>query len=247
MPALRAAVVDDATPFIRCGLTRPSAMQTGSAWAASRRGSSTCMRPWWMVRAIFTSAAASPVGDVIANRIAKWNGSAWSALGSGMKAGTCQCAGGVGHEPVCGRLFHHGGRGVGQLHCQVGRERVVGLGFGDEDSTGRVYALAVSAPTCMRRLFHHGGRDRGQLHCQMERERLVGLGLGDERPIRRMRWRCRARTCMREAISPRRAGSRPTNIAKWNGSAWSALGSGMNNRASGLCAGGVGHDLYAGG
>ena len=49
------------------------------------------------------------VGEVLANNVAKWNGSAWSALGSGVNEHGL-CAGGVGQRPVCGRQFHHGGR-----------------------------------------------------------------------------------------------------------------------------------------
>ena len=40
-------------------------------------------------------------------------------------------------------------------------------------------------------------------------------------------------------------GSPATNIAKWNGSSWSALGSGMNSRVAALAV--SGSDLYAGG
>ena len=54
------------------------------------------------------------VGNVIANNIAQWNGSSWSALGSGMSGATVWCAGGVGQHVVCGRRFHDGGRHRGQ-------------------------------------------------------------------------------------------------------------------------------------
>ena len=107
---------------IRCGLTRPSATRTGSAWAAFPARMARCTRRWWMARAISTSAATSPSwAMVVANRIAKWNGSTWSALGSGMN--------GAGH----------------------------------------------------------------------------------------WRWRCRAATCMREAISRRRAAARPTTLPNGTG------------------------------
>ena len=61
-----------------------------------------------------------------------------------------------------------------------------------------------------------------------------------------MRWRCRAARCMRAAISRRRAACTANNIAQWNGSSWSALGSGMN----GWCVSALavsGSTLYAGG
>ena len=61
-----------------------------------------------------------------------------------------------------------------------------------------------------------------------------------------MRWRCRAATCMRGADFTTAGGSAANNIAKWNGSSWSALGSGMD----GDCVYALavsGSDLYAGG
>ena len=49
------------------------------------------------------------VGETVANYIAKWNGSDWSPLGSGMEL-LCLYAGGLGLRSVCRGLFHHGGR-----------------------------------------------------------------------------------------------------------------------------------------
>ena len=249
-------------PPIRCALTPPSAMPTGSAWEPFPGRMIGCMRRWWMVLAISTLAATSRRGRISianciakwdgsawsalgsgmegqlwpsvgalavsgtdtcmreaasrrragapANRIAKWNGSAWSALGSGMN-GRCLCAGGVGHGSVCGRQLHHGGWGRGQPDCQMEREHLVGLGFGDGRQLGLGCAGGVRhGPVCGRR-FHYGGRSASQPYCQMERERLVGLGLGMN-SMRHLRWRCRARICMRGAVSPRRAGRRPTAL-----------------------------------
>ena len=130
---------------------------------------------------LYAGGYFTTAGGSAANYIAKWNGSSWSALGSGMEqavVGLCVCAGGVGQRPVCGGRFHDGGRQRGQLHRQMEREQLVGAGFGDE----RLCACAGGVgqrPVCGGR-FHDGGRQRGQLHCQMEREQLVGAGFGDE-------------------------------------------------------------------
>ena len=50
---------------------------------------------------------------------------------------------------------------------------------------------------------------------------------------------------MRGALSRRRGGSAASSIAKWDGSSWSALGSGMNGYVNALAV--SGSDLYAGG
>ena len=137
---------------------------------------------------LYAGGNFTTAGGVPANYIAKWNGSAWSALGLGDgRALRCLCAGGERDQSLRWGRLHHGGRGAGQLHRQMGRQRLVGLGLGDERRL--VYALAVSGTD-----LYAGGYFTT-------------------------------------------AGGVPANyIAKWNGSAWSALGSGMNG--DGLCAGG---------
>ena len=80
---------------------------------------------------VYAAGGFSTAGGVEAANIAKWDGSSWSALGSGMD-GDVSVAGGVGHQRVCGWRFHDGRRHRGQQHCQMGREQLVSLGFGDE-------------------------------------------------------------------------------------------------------------------
>ena len=72
---------------------------------------------------LYAGGEFTTAGGSAANYIAKWNGSSWSALGSGMN-GYCVCAGGVGQRPVCGGRFHHGGRQRGQSHRQMEREQL---------------------------------------------------------------------------------------------------------------------------
>ena len=132
---------------------------------------------------LYAGGDFTTAGGVPANYIAKWNGSAWSALGSGMDSVVYALAVSGTHSLRWGRV-HHGGRGDGQLHCQMERQRLVGLGLGDERRLAHVYALAVSGTTLYAGgELHHGGRGDGQLHRQLERQRLVGLGLGDGRRL----------------------------------------------------------------
>ena len=57
----------------------------------------------------------------------------WRSVNALAVSGTNLYAGGV---------VHHGGRGAGQPHRQMGRQRLVGLGLGIERLS--VFALAVS-------------------------------------------------------------------------------------------------------
>ncbi len=152
---------------------------------------------------LYAGGEFSTAGGSTAYNIAKWNGSSWSALGSGLDSsvdalvvsGSDVYAGGyftaagasaanyiakwngsVGQQRVCGGLFRDGGRQHGQRHRQMGREQLVGSGFGDGQrcvGPGGVGQRRV----CGGRI-HHGGRERGQSHCRMEREQLDGAGSG---------------------------------------------------------------------
>ena len=91
-------------------------------------------------RGAFTSA-----GGVAANHIAKWNGSTWSALGSGMER-QCLCPGGRRRrQRLCRGALHHRRRRGGEPHRQVERQRLVRAGQRDGGTTIGVSALAVDA------------------------------------------------------------------------------------------------------
>ena len=112
-----------------------------------------------------------------------------------------------------------------------------------------VNALGGERDQSLRRgIVYHGGRGVGQLHRQMGRQRLVGLGLGDEQ--RRFHALAVSGTNLYAGGWFTKAGGVPANrIAKWDGSAWSALGSGMATATTlgSLALAVSGTDLYAGG
>ena len=65
----------------------------------------------------------------------------------------------------------------------------------------------------------------------MERQRLVGLGLGDDaNPPDVVCAGGERNQSLRGGYFTTAGGVTANYIAKWNGSAWSALGSGMNGR-----------------
>ena len=115
------------------------AQWNGSSWSALGSGmNSACVYALAVSGTnLYAGGDFTTAGGVSANHIAQWNGSSWSALGSGMRRPQVACAGGVGHQLVCGRLFRHGGRGGGQLHCPMEREFLVGFGPTDPRSVGK--------------------------------------------------------------------------------------------------------------
>ena len=144
----------------------------------------------------FYAGGTSPLRRGQPNYIAKWDGTTWSALGSGIN------------------------------------DSVFTLAL---DDAGNLYAGG---------LFHHGRRSRRQPHRQMEWHGLVG-------PRRWHEWR-RLALALDGAGNLyaggwfRTAGGVSTTVAKWNGTAWSALGSGMNTHVYALAVDSTGH-VYAGG
>ena len=70
------------------------------------------------------------VGNVIATNIAKWNGSSWLALGSGMN-GYVDALAVSGSTVYAGGEFTTAGGECGQLHRAMEREQLVGPRFGD--------------------------------------------------------------------------------------------------------------------
>ena len=179
--------------------------------------------------------------------IAQWNGSSWSAwFGDGAELG-CVCAGGVGQHVVCGRLFHDGGRQRGQLHRAMEREQLVGAGFGDERHSHCVCAGGVGQHVVCGRAI---SRRRAATRPITSRN---GTGAVGRRWVRGLA----AARCMSYALAVSgstlyaggnftTAGGNAANyIAQWNGSSWSALGSGMNGAVYALAV--SGSTLYAGG
>jgi hypothetical protein len=173
----------------------------GSAWSALGSGISTTTFPPFPVTALAVSGTNlyaggnfTAAGGVPAIRIAKWDGNAWSALGSGMNSDIDALA-------VSGTNLYAGG-----YFTMAGGVSTTNIAKWD----GSTWSALGS------------GLNGGVLVMAVNGTDLYAAG------------------------SFSTAGGVPANhIAKWNGSAWSALGTGFSGTVYALAVSGT--DLYAGG
>ncbi|MGA9117462.1 MAG: T9SS type A sorting domain-containing protein [Bacteroidota bacterium] len=179
-------------------------------------------------------------GGVRTNYVAKWNGTTWSALGTGMDDWVW-CLAVMGTDLVAGGFFTTAG-GVSANHvARWNGSSWSALGTGTDAPVRSLAVLgtdlyaggnfAMAGGTGANRVAKWNGTSWS----------AVGTGMNDEV------W------CLAAMGTDLVAGGRFTwaggvianRVAKWNGSDWSALGSGMNHQVVALAA--VGSDLYAGG
>jgi hypothetical protein len=181
------------------------------------------------------------IGTVAANRIAKWDGSAWVALGPGMDGSVNALAVSGGDLYVGGDFTTAGGVSARSLAKWNGSAWSA-LGSGID---GDVLALAVSGGDLYAggRFNTAGGVLDTSYIAKWDGSGWSALGSGMNGSVNAL------------AVSggdlyvggafTAAGGVSANRIAKWNGSAWSALGSGMNSFVHALAV--SGGDLYAGG
>ena len=122
---------------------------------------------------VYIGGGFQVVRNVRANHIAKWDGSTWSALGSGINE-EVHVPGTHRNEPLRRRSLHRGRRSDGLQYRTMGRERLVVLELGGERSCPGAGVERKHA-VCGR-ILQLGGRGSGNEHCQMGRQHLVGFG-----------------------------------------------------------------------
>jgi hypothetical protein len=201
------------------------------------------------VGGIFTMAGGSA-----ANHIAKWNGNSWSTLGAGMGGGRPLPV--VGALAVSGTNLFAGGiftmaGGITANHiAKWDGSRWSALGSGIGGFEPFVSALAVSGSNVYAGgefTLAGGGPANHVAKWNGNSWSALGSGIGGD-PLRR-----KYASVLTIAGSNLYVGGFFTNagggranwIAKWNGSSWSALASGMNSNVTALAV--SGSHLYVGG
>ena len=173
------------------------------------------------------------IGTVPANHIAKWDGSAWSALGSGMNGIVWALA-------VSGTNLYAGGLSISKWDGGAWSALASLM-------SGGVYALAVSGTNLYAGgSFGTVGGVPANRIAKWDGSAWSALGSGMSGSVPQVSALAVSGTDLYAGGNFTTAGGMPaTNIAKWDGSAWSALGSGMNGDVVALAVSGT--DLYAGG
>jgi hypothetical protein len=197
-------------------------------------------------------------GSVVANNIAKWDGVAWSGLGGGTDSSVLSLAiDRLGNVYAGGRFHRAGAVSVNHIAKWDGGAWSA-LGGGVLGWAASVPALSIdrAGKVFAARYFDMAGSIAARNIAKWDGNAWSALGSGLNSPYRQF---SNADAPYVLALSADTfgnlfaggwfdsAGGVPASrVAKWNGSAWSALGSGVNNKVTSLATDKKGN-LYTGG
>ncbi|HUD45259.1 MAG TPA: hypothetical protein VMR33_00435 [Candidatus Baltobacteraceae bacterium] len=195
---------------------------------------------------LYVGGHFTTAGSIAANYVAQWNGTDWSALGSGMGGGfpgypEVLALAVSGSNLYAGGQFTTAGGNAATNIAQWNGTSWSPLGAGVNYD---VYALAVSGSTLYAGgQFTIAGSNAAIGIAQWSGSTWSALGSGINGSVNAL------------AVSGSRlyaggqftiaGGNEATNIAQWAGNSWSALGSGLNTQVNALAV--LGGTLYAGG
>ena len=242
----------------------------GTAWSVLGTG----MTDGTYAKSVFALAVA-PNGDVLAggdftraggsdaNRVARWNGSGWSSLGTGAANGTNAqinaLAVAANGDVYVGGFFSQAGN---VLAYAVARWNGVawgslGVSAANGFSTGVVYTLAVAGTgeVYAGGTFSYAGGVAANRVARWDGMAWSALGVGGANGIVGGDVRALAVSGNGQVVAggdfSQAGGAAAVGVARWNGTAWTSLGSGPGNGVSGgaiyaLAVGATG-DVYVGG
>jgi hypothetical protein len=230
------------------------AQWNGSSWSALGSGIGIGSEARYPIYALavsgttlYAGGAFDSAGGVAANNIAQWDGSSWSALGSGTD-------GQVSALAVSGNTLYAGGNwfttagGVPAISiAQWDGSTWSALGSGLANNASAfpyVHALVVSGNTLyVGGFFTSAGGVPANSIAQWDGSTWSALGSGMNNWVYALA--VSGNTLYAGGPFTTAGGVSANYIAQWDGSAWSALGSGMNGAVGALAV--LGGNLFAGG
>jgi hypothetical protein len=178
-----------------------------------------------------------------ARNIARWDGTGWSALGSGLggSAGEVYALAVIGTDLYAGGNFLTAGGVTAEHVAKWDGNAWAALGSGTD---GEVMALAVIGTELYAGgSFNTAGGMPIAKIARWDGSGWSALGPGITGTVYALA--VKGTDLYAGGVIGTAGGLPASNIAKWNGSSWSPLGLGVNNRVTALAV--VGADLYVGG
>ena len=225
------------------------AQWNGSSWSALGSGFDNTVRALTVSGTnLLVGGDFSTAGGNAASRIAKWDGTSWTALGTGMN-NTVRAIAVVGSDVYAGGDFTTAGGVSAQRIAKWNGSVWSALGSGTSLS---VYCLAVNGQDLfVGGNFTQAGGVTRRCIAKWSGTGWSSLDSGLDDDLSGPQGRSALGLMV---VGPDlyvggefdiAGGIGVLNIAKWNGTVWSALGSGMNDYVTALAV--SGSDLYAGG
>jgi hypothetical protein len=233
------------------------AQWSGSNWSALGSGMGGSPNPYLYAPTVYALAVSggtlyagglfTTAGGIPANYIAQWNGSSWSALGSGMNFYVSALAVSGGTLYAGGYFTTAGGSAANYIAQWNGSSwSALGSGINNGYYAASVDALAVSGGTLYAGgWFTTAGGIPANSIAQWNGSSWSALGSGMDNYVYALA--VSGGTLYAGGFFSMAGGSAANQIAQWNGSNWSALGSGMNNGGYVETLAVSGGTLYAGG
>lgn len=194
---------------------------------------------------VYIGGNFSLVGGVRANRVAKWNGTEWSALGSGLSGGNVLAIAVSGNDVYVGGGFSSaGGIPASKVAKWNGTEwSALGVGISSNQGLGWVETLAVLGGNLYAGgSFYAGTGDPDRIaRWDGTSWSSVGSGMNDD-VLALLAHNGEIYAGGRFTTA---GGVDASRIARWNGSEWSAIGSGVSGRVQAIAA--SGSNIYVGG
>lgn len=192
---------------------------------------------------IYVSGNFSGIGGITASGIAKWNGTTWSALGSGISGEFRSLAWYNGELYAAGYYSIPGNTGNGIIKWNGSTWSTFGQPFSSSDFISTMYVNGNDLYVAGRFSSIDGVTVNNIAKWNGTSWSALGTGITGNATVYAVHV---AGIDVYVAGSFTTAGSiTVNNIAKWNGTAWSSLGSGVNNVIYTIAA--DGSDIYVGG